>query len=61
MTHLRLRLDSDFDDGGGEVHSLQDDRVVRVAEGVARDRVLEPHDSHDVAGSRLLHLRALVC
>lgn len=60
LVRLGLGLHGDLDHGGGELHALQNHRVVRVAQGVARHGVLQSHDGHDVAGPRLLHLRALV-
>ena len=60
LVGLRLRLDRDVDDGVRELHALEDDRLLVVAERVARARVLEPDRRADVAGAHLLDLLALV-
>src|SRR6266478_2355817 len=57
---LGLGLDRHRDDRGGEVHRLQHDRLVGIAQRVARPRVLEAHDGGDVAGRDRLDLLALV-
>ena len=54
LVALGLRLDRDLDDRIGEFHALQDDRLQRVAERVARGDVLEACQSDDVAGKRLI-------
>jgi hypothetical protein len=41
LVGLGLRLDGDLDDRLGEFHALEDDRLQRIAERVARGRVLE--------------------
>jgi hypothetical protein len=49
--------------GSGNVMRLEDDRVVRVAQGVAGGGVLEADDGHDVAGARPTSIssRLLAC
>ena len=49
LSAARLRLDSLADDRLGERDLLQQDRVLRVAERVAGDRVLQADDGDDVA------------
>ena len=60
LVGLRLGLDVDLDDRLGEGHRLQDDRVVRVGEGVPREGVLEPDRGGDVTGEDLVDLLAVV-
>ena len=60
LVGLRLRLDRDVDHRVRELHALEDDRVLVVAERVARARVLEADRRADVAGPDLLDLLALV-
>ena len=60
LVDLRLRLDGDRDDGVGELHALEDDRLALVAERVARGGVAETDGRHDVARVDLLDLLALV-
>ena len=55
-----LGLDGDLDHRLRELHLLQDDLVLVVAEGVAGGRVLEAYDAADVAGVDLVDLLALV-
>ena len=47
-----LRLDRHRDDGVGEVHRLEQDRLVLGAERVARGRLLEAQARDDLAGAR---------
>src|SRR5690606_28851685 len=54
LIRLRLRLDRDLDHRLREAHRLQDHRVVRIAERVARARVAEPDRGRDVAREDLL-------
>ena len=60
LVGLGLRLDRDGDDGLRKVHRLEDDRVVLVADRVARLDVLEADGRRDVARPDLLDLLALV-
>ena len=60
LVALRLRLDRERDDRRRELDRLEHDRVVRVADGVARGHVLEAHRGGDVARPDLLDLLALV-
>ena len=60
LVGLRLGLDLDLDDRLREGHRFEDDRMLRVGEGVARERVLEPDRGGDVAGEDLLDLLAVV-
>ena len=55
-----LRLDGDLDDRLREGHRLEDDRVVRIGERVARERVLEADGRGDVARVDLVDLLAVV-
>ena len=52
LVALRLRLDGDVDHRLRELHALEDDRVVAVAQRVAGGRVLEAEAGDDVAGHR---------
>ena len=60
LVGLRLRLDLDLDDRLGEGHRLEDDRVVRVGQGVAGEGVLEADRGGDVAGVDDVDLLAVV-
>ena len=60
LVGLGLRLDGDVDDRLGELHPLQDDRVLLVAERVAGGGELQAHHRADVAGVALVNLLALV-
>jgi len=44
----------------GEHHLLEDDDLVRIAQGLASRDVLQAHRSRDVAGAHFLDLVALV-
>ena len=57
---LRLGLDRDLDDGVRELHPLEHDRVLLVAERLAGGGVLQPHDGDDVACARRLDFLTLV-
>ena len=57
---LGLGLDRDVDDRVGEFHGLQDDGGVLGAQRVARGRVLQAHDGHDVARGAAVDVDALV-
>ena len=50
LVGLGLGLDGHVDDRLGELERLEQDRVVRVAQGVAGGGLLEAHRGHDVAG-----------
>ncbi len=60
LVGLRLGLDRDRDDGLGEDHLLEDDRVRALAERVAGGRLLEAEAGDDVARVRDLDVLALV-
>ena len=60
LVGLRLRLDGELDDRIGEVHLLEDHRVVRIAQRVAGGDALEAGQGDDVAGARFLHVLAVV-
>ena len=49
LVGLGLRLDRDLDDGLGERHRLEDDRLVRVGQGVTGGGVLQADHGVDVA------------
>ena len=57
---LRLRLDRDRDHGLGEDHALEHDRVLALAERVARGGLLETEAGDDVARVRDLDVEAVV-
>ena len=50
LAGLGLRLDGDTDNRLGELHALQDDRMLFVAQRIARGGVLQAHGSRDIAG-----------
>ena len=52
LVGLRLGLDGDLDNGGGEGHRLEDDRLVDSGKRVTRGRVLQADDRVDVASVR---------
>ena len=60
LVDLGLRLDGDRDDGVGELHALEHDRMALVAERVPRRRVAQPDPGGDVARVDVLDLLALV-
>src|SRR5215210_7845665 len=60
LVALGLRLDGHRDDRRREGHRLQDDRLLRVGQGVTRRRLLEAVDGDDLAGAHALALFALV-
>ena len=60
LVGLRLRLDRDVNDRRRELHRLEDDRLLVIAERVAGARVLESDRGGDVAGAHFLDLLALV-
>ena len=60
LVGLGLGLDGDFDDRLREDDRLEDDRVLRIAQGVAGEGVLEPDRGGDVAGVDGLDLLAVV-
>ena len=57
---LGLGLDGDVDDGLGEDHPLENDRVVAIAERVAGGGVLETEAGHDVASHGYVEVFTLV-
>ena len=60
LVGLGLGLDGDVDDRVRELHRLEDDRLVLVAERVAGAGVLEPDGRGDVAREHFLDLVPLV-
>ena len=60
LVALGLRLDRDRDHGLRELHLLERDDAVRVAQRVARGHVLQADGRGDVAGADFLDLLALV-
>ena len=52
---LRLRLDSDTDNGLGEVDRLEDDRSIFGAERITRTDILEAYTSTDVTAADDFH------
>ena len=60
LVGLRLGLDGDFDDRLGEDDRLEHDRMIRVAQGVAGEGVLESDRGGDVAGVDGLDLFAVI-
>ena len=60
LVGLGLGLDLDLDDRLGEGHRLEDDGVLRVAQRVAGEGVLEADRGGDVAGEDLFDLLAVV-
>ncbi len=53
------RLDRKRDDRIGKLQPLQHDRILRVAQRVAGQRVLQAHKGHDVPGGGFVHRDAL--
>ena len=45
----RCQSDTDLDDGLWELHALQEERLVLIAQGLSRDHVLQATQSNDVA------------
>src|SRR4051812_31391050 len=60
LVALGLRLDGHRDNRRREGHRLEDHRLLRVAEGVTRRRLLQAVDRHDLAGAHARALLALV-
>ena len=60
LVGLRARLDRHLDDRLGEGHRLEDDRVLRLGQRVARVGVLEADGRGDVARVDLVDLLAVV-
>ena len=60
LVGLGLGLDRDLDDGIGEFHALEDDRLGRIAQRVAGRRVLQARERDDVAGIGLLDVLAVI-
>ncbi len=59
LVGLGLRLDGHRDDRDRELHLLERDDLLLVAERVARDHVLQADRGGDVAGAHFLELGAL--
>ena len=57
---LGLGLDLHLDDGIGEVHALEHDGLVRIAQRLAGAYVLQARQRNDVAGVGFLDLFAVV-
>ena len=57
---LRLRLNRDFDDGLRKLHLLQNDRLKRIAQGVAGAGILQARERDNVARKRFLDILAIV-
>ena len=60
LVALGLRLDRHVDDRRRERHRLEDDRLLRVGQGVASGGLLQPGHGDDVAGARAWQLLTLV-
>jgi hypothetical protein len=60
LVALCLRLDRQRDDRLGEVHRLEDDRLLLIAERVAGAHLLQADSGSDVAGVDLLDFLTLV-
>ena len=60
LVGLRLRLDTNADNGLGEGDLFQDDRFIRIAKRIAGRRILKAHDRRDLAGIDLFHFFAIV-
>ena len=60
LVALGLGLDGQRDDRLGEVHRLEHDRLVFIAQRVARDHALQAHSRRDVPGVDLLDFLTLV-
>src|SRR3984957_19467941 len=60
LVGLRLRLDRDLDDRLWKFHLFEDDRLLHVAERVARTGILEPSKRDDVASVSLFDVLAVV-
>src|SRR5690606_24771247 len=60
LVGLGLRLDGDMNHRLGEVHALEDDRLLDAAQGVTGGDVLHADQRGDVAGAHFLDLFTLV-
>ena len=60
LTSLGLGLDCHADDRVRELHGLQDDGVIIIAQGIAGGGVLQAHGGGDVAGEDLLDVLPVV-
>ena len=60
LTGLGLGLDGDADNGLGELHGLEDDRSLFIAERITGGGVLEADDGADIAGVAALNVLAVV-
>ena len=60
LTGLGLGLNGHADHGLGELHGLQDHRMLLIAEGVTGGGVLEAHGGSDIAGVHRLDILSVV-
>ena len=60
LVGFRFRLDRDLDDGLGEFHLFQNDRLLKIAERVAGPGILQASQRDDVAGEGFLDVFAIV-
>ena len=60
LVSLSFWLNGNVDDGGGELHLLEDDRVRLVAEGLSGGGVLESDEGDNVTSAGLLDLGTVV-
>ena len=60
LTGLGLGLDGHADHGLGELHGLQNDGMLLIAQGVAGGGVLQTHGGLDIAGVDLLDILPVV-
>ena len=61
LASLCLRLDRELDDRLRELHGLEDNRMLLVAERIACRRELEADCCSDITGVNLVKLHSLVC
>ena len=60
LTSLGLGLDGHTDNGLGELHGLQNDGMLFIAQGIAGGGVLQTHSGADIAGVNLLDILAMI-
>ena len=60
LSGFRLRLDGDVDNRLRELHGLQDNRMLLVADGITGRRRLEADSGSDISGVNLVKLLSLV-